>query len=242
MEIRLQKFLADAGIASRRKAEEYIKDGRVQVNNAVVKELGTKVDPQKDTVFFDDKPVQEGEQKFVYIMLHKPEGYVTTVKDQFSRPTVLDLLKGVKERVFPVGRLDYDTSGLLLLTNDGDLTFRLTHPSHDVEKVYEAKVFGTPTINDVHAFHKGVLVNGARVRPAKLEVLESGDKYATVRITIKEGKNRQVRKMCDAIKHPVAQLKRVATGELELGNLEKGKYRYLTEKEVKYLKKISSNH
>lgn len=237
MEIRLQKYLADAGIASRRKAEELILAGKVVVNGKVVKELGTKVDSQKDTVLFEGKPVS-GHEKMVYLMLHKPEGFVTTAKEQFGRPAVLDLIKGVSERIFPVGRLDYDTSGLLLLTNDGDLTFRLTHPKHDIEKVYEAKVFGVPEQSDIYEFNKGVLVEGKRTKPAKLVVLEKGEKYATVKITISEGRNRQVRKMCKEIKHPVAMLKRVATGELSLGDLQKGKWRYLTDKEVDYLKNL----
>ena len=237
MELRLQKYLADAGIASRRKAEELILAGKVIVNSKVVRELGTKVDPQKDTVLFEGKPVSV-QGNMVYIMLHKPEGFVTTSKDQFGRPAVLDLIKGVSERIFPVGRLDYDTSGLLLLTNDGDLTFRLTHPKHDIEKEYEAKVFGIPDQADIYEFNKGVLIDGKRTKPAKLMVLEKGEKYANVKIIISEGRNRQVRKMCKEVKHPVAMLKRTATGELSLGDLQKGKWRYLTDKEVAYLKKL----
>lgn len=237
MEIRLQKILADAGIASRRKAEELILDGRVKVNGQVVTELGTKADPEKDEIICNGKPVR-AEEQLVYIMLHKPEGYVTTVKDQFDRPTVIDLLKGVHERVFPVGRLDYDTSGLLLLTNDGDLTYKLTHPKHNVEKVYMAKVFGKPGDQAIDQFRKGVLIDGKRTEPAKLEIVEEMGKYTMCRITIHEGRNRQVRKMCDAIKHPVATLRRTATGELELGDLEKGKFRHLTVKEVRYLKNL----
>lgn len=237
MEQRLQKFLAEAGIASRRKAEELIKAGSVQVNGIVVKELGTKIDPQKDQVMFKNKKVVLN-TKPVYLMVHKPEGFVTTVKDQFDRPTVLDLVKGVSERVFPVGRLDYDTSGLLLLTNDGDLTYRLTHPSHAVPKTYEAKLFGTPTDMDCIQFQRGVMVDGIKTQPAKLTVVEKGEKYAIVHIVITEGRNRQVRKMCEAIKHPVAQLKRIATGDLTLGSLKKGEYRHLTDKEVAYLKSL----
>lgn len=237
MEERLQKFLAEAGVASRRKAEELIKAGEIKVNGVVVKELGTKVDPAKDEVFYKNKKVTVN-TKLVYLMLHKPEGYVTTVKDQFDRPTVLDLIKGVGERIFPVGRLDYDTSGLLILTNDGDLTYRLTHPSHEVPKTYEAKLFGTPTDMDCIQFKRGVMVDGARVMPAKMTVIEKGEKYSTVHIVITEGKNRQVRKMCEAIKHPVSQLKRIATGELNLGNLKKGDYRPLTDKEIAYLKSL----
>ena len=207
MQIRLQKFLSEAGIASRRKAEILIMAGKVEVNGKIVTELGTKIDTEKDVVYYNHKKVEK-KQKLIYIMLHKPEGYVTTVKDQFQRPTVLDLLKTVKERVYPVGRLDYDTSGLLLLTNDGALTYRLTHPKHNIEKTYEAKLFGTPSEADILQFRKGVLIDGKKTQPAKLEILEKGEKYCTVRIIIQEGRNRQVRKMCQAIKHPVAQLKR----------------------------------
>lgn len=237
MEVRLQKFLAEAGIASRRKAEELIVMGKVQVNGKVVTELGTKVDTKKDVVFYQNKKV-EIKQNFVYLMLHKPEGYVTTVKDQFHRPTVVDLLKDVSERVYPVGRLDYDTSGLLLLTNDGDLTYRLTHPKHNIKKTYEAKVFGIPSEHNKVQFRRGIVIDGRKTEPATLEIIKVEKKYTTVRIVIQEGRNRQVRKMCEAIKHPVAQLKRVATGTLFLGELEKGKYRHLTQKEVQYLKSL----
>ena len=240
MEERLQKFLAEAGIASRRKAEELIAAGRVKVNGKIVTEQGVKINPQKDKVEFDNRLIAVRAEKKVYIMLHKPEGYVTTAKEQFGRPAVLDLIHGVQERIFPVGRLDYDTSGLLLLTNDGDLTYRLTHPSHDVEKTYLAKVYGVPDEADLQKFRRGVTVDGRKTSPAKIRILERDKdlRFSMVEITIHEGRNRQVRKMCEAIKHPVAQLKRVATGELQLGDLPKGKYRHLTEREIKYLKKL----
>ena len=237
MKVRLQKFLAEAGIASRRKAEELIVMGKIQLNGKVVTELGTKVDTQKDVVLYQNKKV-EIKQNFVYIMLYKPEGYVTTVKDQFQRPTVMDLLKDVTERVYPVGRLDYDTSGLLLLTNDGDLTYRLTHPKHHIEKTYEAKLFGIPSEQDILKFRRGIIIDGKKTEPATLEILKKEKKYTTVRIIIQEGRNRQVRKMCQAIKHPVAQLKRIGTGTLFLKDLKKGSYRYLTQKEISYLKSL----
>ena len=237
MEVRLQKFLAEAGIASRRKAEELIVMGKIQLNGKVVTELGTKVDTQKDVVLYQNKKV-EIKQNFVYIMLYKPEGYVTTVKDQFQRPTVMDLLKDVTERVYPVGRLDYDTSGLLLLTNDGDLTYRLTHPKHHIEKTYEAKLFGIPSEQDILKFRRGIIIDGKKTEPATLKILKKEKKYTTVRIVIQEGRNRQVRKMCQAIKHPVAQLKRIGTGTLFLKDLKKGSYRYLTQKEISYLKSL----
>jgi len=236
MEVRLQKYLADAGVASRRKAEELILAGKVQVNGVTVTELGTKVDDKVDSVFYNGKRVINNEP-MVYIMLNKPEGFVTTVKDQFDRPTVLDLVK-IKERVFPVGRLDYDTSGLLILTNDGDLTYKLTHPKHNVEKTYVAKLYGTPDEEAKRKFRNGIMLDGRKTEYAKIEVLEESGKFSVCRITITEGRNRQVRRMCEAVKHPVASLKRVSTGELELGELKKGQYRHLTEKEVKYLKSL----
>ncbi|NDO45593.1 pseudouridine synthase [Clostridium sp. MD294] len=237
MEIRLQKFLAEAGVASRRKAEELIVMGKVQVNGKVITELGTKIDTQNDIILYQNKKV-EIKQNFIYIMLHKPEGYVTTVKDQFQRPTVMDLLGDVTERVYPVGRLDYDTSGLLLLTNDGDLTYHLTHPKHHIEKTYEAKLFGIPSEHNIIQFRRGIVIDGKKTEPAKLEILQKEKKYTTVRIVIQEGRNRQVRKMCQAIKHPVAQLKRIGTGTLFLKDLKKGNYRYLTQKEISYLKSL----
>ncbi len=238
MEERLQKFLAEAGVASRRKAEELIAAGKIKVNGKVVTELGTKIDPQKDEVLYLDKEVSKKEVEMVYIMLHKPEGYVTTAKEQFGRPGVMDLVRDVKERIFPVGRLDYDTSGLLLLTNDGDLTYKLTHPKHDVDKTYIAKLYGTPDDMDLQKFRRGVVIDGKQTKPAKMQILEKGERQSTVEIIIHEGRNRQVRKMCEVIKHPIAQLKRVATGELTMGDLPKGKYRHLTPKEIKYLKSL----
>ena len=242
MEERLQKYLAEAGIASRRKSEEWIASGRVKVNGVVVTALGTKIDPQNDQVLFDDQPVVISGEKKIYLMLHKPEGYVTTAKEQFGRPAVLDLVRDVKQRIFPVGRLDYDTSGLLLLTNDGELTYRLTHPKYDVDKTYIAKLYGVPDDMDLQKFRRGVMVDGRKTRPAKIRILEieKDRRFCTAEIILHEGKNRQVRKMCDAIKHPVAQLKRVATGTLTLGDLPKGAYRPLTEKEVQYLKQLSA--
>ncbi len=234
--IRLQKFLADCGICSRRKAEEYILQGDVVVNGKIITELGFKVDENKDKVYFKDKPVKI-EQKKVYIMLNKPEGCVTTAKEQFDRKTVFDYID-IKERVVPVGRLDYDTSGLLILTNDGDLTYKLTHPKHNIKKVYIAKVYGTPTKEKLEKFKKGIVIDGYKTAPANIQILEKDNKYCTLKISITEGRNRQVRKMCDAIGHRVVNLKRVAIDKIILGNLKIGEYRYLTKEEVSYLKKI----
>lgn len=240
MEERLQKFLAEAGVASRRKAEELIAAGKIQVNGKVVTEMGTKIDPQRDEVTYQGETVSKQGTQMVYLMLHKPEGVVTTAKEQFGRASVMDLVKGVRERIFPVGRLDYDTSGLLLLTNDGDLTYKLTHPKHAIDKTYIAKLYGVPDEGALQKFRRGVVIDGRRTKPAKIQILEreKDGRFCTAEIIIHEGRNRQVRKMCEAIHHPVAQLKRVATGELRLGDLPKGKFRPLTEKEVKYLKRL----
>ena len=234
MSVRLQKYLADAGIASRRKAEEIISSGRVSVNGEIITQLGTKVE-DGDEVCVDGRQVFPTE-KNVYIMLHKPDGYVTTAKEQFGRPAVLDLID-CGCRVYPVGRLDYDTSGLLLLTNDGDLTYRLTHPKHNVAKTYIALVEGTPTEEEMRRFRAGLEIEDYVTAPAKIKILKK-DSLTTLKIVIHEGKNRQVRKMCDAIGHKVRRLKRVATGRLSLGSLEKGKYRHLTEEEIEYLKSL----
>lgn len=235
--MRLQKYLADCGVASRRNAEKLILEGKVKLNGTTITELGVKVDPDTDIVQYMGQTVKPAET-LVYIMLHKPEGYVCTAKDQFDRPAVVDLVKDVPARVFPVGRLDYDTSGLLLLTNDGDLTYRLTHPKHNIEKVYIAKILGKPSPEAIEAFKTGVDIGGYITAACNFEVLNSDEKHSNVRITLHEGKNRQVRKMCDAINHHVVFLKRIATGKLFLGELKRGQYRALTKNEISYLKSL----
>lgn len=237
LSVRIQKFLADAGIASRRKAEKYIIQGRISVNDKIVTELGTKIDSEKDIVAFDGNIVKI-DKKLVYIMLNKPEGCITTVKDQFDRKTVLEYLKDVGQKVYPVGRLDYDTSGLLLLTNDGDLTYRLTHPKHNVEKTYIANVETMPTKDELKRFKNGLVIDGRKTAPAKISVIKSKGKLISLKITIHEGRNRQVRKMCSAINHPVKHLKRIAVGNLFLDGLKKGEYRYLNYEEIEYLKSL----
>ncbi|NLW22464.1 MAG: rRNA pseudouridine synthase [Tissierellia bacterium] len=233
--MRLQKYIARSGLASRRKAEELILQGRVKVNDVIVKELGTKVDPQKDTIKVDNKVIKLESNK-VYIMLNKPEGYVTTLKDKYSVKIVLDLIHGIDERIFPVGRLDMDTSGLLLLTNDGDLAFKLTHPSFQVKKKYIALVEGIPTNNKLDKFRKGLKIDGRMTAKAHVRILKKYRDSALLEIIIHEGRNRQVRKMCKSIGHPVKKLKRIAIGDLELGDLDLGCWRHLTKKEVEYLK------
>lgn len=232
-EIRLQKYLAECGVASRRKAEELISQGRVQVNGMIVTEMGKKVHRQ-DEIHVDGKLVRKEEKK-VYIALNKPVGYISSVKDQFGRPTVLDLVKDINERVFPVGRLDYDTSGLLLVTNDGDFTYRFTHPKHEIKKVYEALVKGIPKREDIIRFEQGLRIDDYLSSPAKFKILKSDKETSTVEITIHEGKNRQVRKMCDKIGCPVLELKRIAIGKVSLGSLKEGSWRNLTDMEKKSL-------
>lgn len=237
--MRINKYIASCGVASRRKAEELILDGKVKVNGKIIEELSYKVDENKDMVEVNNVKITLDE-KLVYLLLNKPEGYITTVKDQFDRPSVIDLLSSVKERVFPVGRLDYETSGLLLLTNDGDLTYKLTHPKHEIDKTYVAKVKGILTEDEIKNFREGLYIEDYKTASAKLKVLDS-DKVkniSTLEIKIHEGKNRQVRKMCKSINHPVLRLKRVAMGKINLKNCKVGEYRYLTEDEVRYLKNI----
>ena len=237
--MRINKYIALCGVASRRKAEELILAGRVTVNDEVMTELSYKVDEENDIVKVDDKLIKE-ENKLVYILLNKPEGYITTVKDQFDRPSVLDLVSDIKERVYPIGRLDYETSGLLLLTNDGDLTYKLTHPKHEVDKTYVARVKGKLTKEEIERFKTGLKIEDYTTAPAKLKVVKYDEQRdsSLLEIKIHEGKNRQVRKMCKAINHPVLRLRRSAMGKIKIGDCEIGKYRYLTEDEIKYLKNL----
>lgn len=228
--IRLQKHIADSGIASRRKAEELIKQGRVTVNGITVSEMGIKVLPIDEVRV--DGVICSMERQKLYIMLNKPVGYISSAKDQFSRKTVLDLVNDLNERLYPIGRLDYDTSGLILLTNDGDLTYKLTHPSHEVSKVYLAEVDGIPDEKDIIAFREGMKIENYTTSAAKLRVIKQKASSAFVEITIHEGKNRQVRKMCDAINHPVLSLKRISIGNIKLGDLPEGKWRFLTKREL----------
>lgn len=231
--IRLQKYIAECGVASRRKAEELILEGSVKVNGSVVSEMGIKVS-ESDLVEVNGEVIKPENNK-VYILLNKPSGYVTTAKDQFGRPTVLDLLEGVQERVFPVGRLDYETTGLLILTNDGDFTHKMTHPKHEIEKTYLAIIAGTPTEEEIVRFERGLKIEDYTTAPAKLKIITAKERACEVEVTIHEGKNRQVRKMCEAIGHPVLSLKRISLGLLSLGNLAEGDWRELTQKEVKML-------
>lgn len=237
--MRINKYIASCGIASRRKAEELIIENRVKVNGKVINELSFQINETEDKVEVDGKLIGL-EEELVYIMLNKPEGYVTTVKDQFDRKSVIDLVKGVGARVYPIGRLDYETSGLLLLTNDGDLTYKLTHPKHEVDKTYVATVKGIPNESEINNFEKGLYIEDYKTAPAKIKIVKKNieKNYAVCEIKIHEGRNRQVRKMCRAINHPVMNLRRKAMGKIVLKDVEIGQYRYLTNDEINYLKKL----
>ncbi|KAF0216571.1 MAG: 23S rRNA pseudouridine [Geobacteraceae bacterium] len=235
---RLQKILSQAGIASRREAEGIITAGRVAVNGVVVTELGTKADPAKARITVDGKPVLLEVAK-VYILLYKPTGYMTTLKDPEGRPVVTDLLKGVKERVYPVGRLDYNTEGLLLLTNDGELANGLMHPRHEVEKEYLVKIRGKASQEQIRCLAAGVDLEEGKTAPAKVRMEHESEKNSWLAITIHEGRYRQVRRMCEAVSLSVVRLKRARYGFLDLGELRPGEYRLLTVVEVERLRVLS---
>ena len=228
--MRLQKYMAQCGVASRRKSEEMIAAGRVCVNGEAVLTPGLQVDPEADTVTVDGKTIAE--DKKIYVLLNKPKGVVSTSADRHADQTVMDRLP-IKERLFTVGRLDKDTEGLLILTNDGDLTFRLTHPSHEFNKIYEGLVKGIPSAGELRLFDDHTLHTTA---PASVQVLKTYRSTALLEMTIHEGRKRQIRKMCAAIGHPVIHLKRTAIGSITLKGLKAGEWRYLTEEEIRYLR------
>jgi 23S rRNA pseudouridine2605 synthase len=239
--VRLQKVLAQAGVASRRAAERLIADGRVMVNGRTVRQMGLSVDPEADDVRVDGRRIRGAERRR-YILLNKPVGVVTTRSDPQRRPTVLDLLGPLREYVYPVGRLDYDTEGLLLLTNDGDLAARLTHPRHGVERTYEARVAGMPTSEAIERLRRGIPLDGRRTLPADVVLVNAGrrDHEGVLRLTIREGRNRQVRRMCEAVGHPVRALRRVRIGPLEDRRLRTGAWRDLTERELDSLRRAAA--
>lgn len=246
MEERLQKYMAGCGVASRRKCEEIILSGKVKVNGIVVNELGVKVDPSKDVVEYNNCKITTEENK-VYIMLNKPEGYITSVKDEKGRSTIIDLVN-VNERIFPIGRLDYDSSGLILLTNDGEIYNKIIHPRVEVEKKYIAVCEGTFSDSEINKFQTGLDIGDYKTAPAKIRVISTENRfnkktredktYSTVEIIIHEGKNRQIRRMCSALNHPVVALKRVSVGEIKLGYLKPGKWRDLTKEELDYINSL----
>jgi 23S rRNA pseudouridine2605 synthase len=241
---RLQKILAEAGIASRRACERLMLDGRVRVNGRVVTELGSRADPETDSISVDGEPVVVT-PRLVYLVLNKPPGYVTTARDEQGRPTVMDLVYKTRERVFPVGRLDMESEGLLLLTNDGELAQRLTHPSHQVEKEYLALVRGTPNAEALRRLRRGVSLEGRRTAPAtaelagKSEGLPAPPGRAWLRLVLREGRKRQARLMCEQVGHPVEQLIRVRIGPLRLRGLVRGRVRELTPAEIERIRQAA---
>ena len=239
MEARLQKILSAAGVASRRASEQLILEGRVTVNGETIRELGTKADPEKDAIKVDGRRIKTDVAKR-YIALYKPKGYVTTRKDPEGRRTVMDLIDD-SQYIYPVGRLDYDTEGLVLMTTDGDLAARLMHPRHEVDKEYEVIVRGIPDARAVEKLKKGVYIEGGRTSPAHVHVASTvkGAKPTTLlTITIREGRNRQIRKMCSAVGLPVRDLRRIRMGPITLDRLKPGQWRELTPGEVKRLKAV----
>lgn len=233
---RLQKYIAYCGVASRRKSEEIILEGRVKVNDTIITELGYKIDSAIDKVFIDNELITPEEKK-VYIALNKPVGVISSVKDEKGRKTIVDLIN-VEERIYPIGRLDYDTSGLILLTNDGEVYNKVIHPRKSVNKIYIAELKGIPDNNEIKKFCSGVDIGGYITAPAKFRLLKSSGSTCSAEIIIHEGKNRQIRKMCEAINHPVIKLKRVAVGDIKLEGLKLSEWRYLKAEEITYLKNL----
>ncbi len=237
--MRINKFLAECGIASRRNCETLVLEGRVKINNKKVLKLATEVDPEVDLVSVDDKPVKPI-GKHLYIMLNKPKGYVCTTSDERGRKTVMDFFVGKYpgKRIFPIGRLDYDTEGLLLLTTDGDLANRLMHPRNEISKTYVAKIEGEISEAELNKLRNGVELDGVKTKKCKVKLLEFDENVSRIEVVITEGRNRQVRRMFESINRDVIFLKRTAVGEIKLGGLFRGNYRELKEKESEYLKRI----
>lgn len=228
--MRINKYLASAGVGSRRKVEEYILDGKVTINGKIIKELGYDV-KDNDKVSYNGKLLSVEEKK-TYIMLNKPKCYITSLSDEKGRRIVTDLLKGVTERVFPIGRLDFNTEGLLLLTNDGDMANNIIHPSSEIGKTYEVKIKYNPTNKQLSEIRRGIVIDGKRTLPAKVEVVSFEDPYYILHVTIFEGRNREIRKMFEYLNLKIYNLKRISIGGLHLGSLEMGKYKVLSKKEI----------
>ena len=232
---RLNKFLAHAGVCSRREADRWIAAGRVTVNGKSVMEMGERINPARDKIVVDGRPVKAEEERAVYILMNKPAGRVVSVKDPFGRPTVLDLLGRLPVRVYPVGRLDLDTAGALLLTNDGDLALKLTHPRYGVGKTYEARIEGGPAEADLDKVRHGIFLEGRRTAPARVQVLRRGQRWTLLRVEIHEGRKREIRKLFEAVGFPVAGLVRVDFAGLTLEGLKPGEWRYLGKPEIRRL-------
>ena len=233
--MRLQKFIAECGVASRRSAEKIIESGRVYVNGDLVDYMGCEVDPDRDMVEVDGKVIKPESKKY-YIVLNKPKNYVTTVSDDLGRPTIMNLVEDIDARIYPVGRLDFDTTGLLIMTNDGDFANKLTHPRNVVNKTYIARVDRILTEDELAKLEKGVDIDGTKTAPAKAEMIKRPQKGFEVKITIHEGRNRQVRRMLEAVNVNVLALKRISVGSVTLGNLPEGKWRKLSDAEINKLR------
>ncbi len=236
--VRLQKFLADIGIASRRAAEQMIAEGRVKVNGKTITTQGLTIDPAHDKVKVDGRDIGHKRPCLRYLLLYKPKGYICSLSDEKKRRTVIELLPEVAERVYPVGRLDYDTSGVLLLTNDGDLTHKLLHPSQQIDKTYVAEVTGIPDRRALEKLAKGVCLDDGITAPAEVKILKRSSDGALLELKIHEGRNRQVKRMLEAVGHPVQRLQRTAVAFLTLQGLHPGQYRELTKKEIARLKEL----
>lgn len=234
--MRINKYLAQVGLGSRRKVEEFVLDGRVKVNGNIVRDLATDI-KDSNVVYFDNRPIR-ATTKFVYYKLHKPKGYVTTVTDDKDRKTVMDLMRGVHVRVYPVGRLDYDTEGLLLFTNDGEITNILTKPNSEVKKTYTVHIESGITNDEIKKLTSGVKIDDYTTKPCSIELKELGEKLTKLTITITEGKNRQIRKMFESIGKNVIFLRRVQIGDIKLGGLSRGEYTELNPRELKYLRSL----
>jgi pseudouridine synthase len=235
--IRLNKFIAEAGICSRRQADLLIKSGRVSLNGKIITELGIKINTAKDIVTIDNKIISIQNQPFIYLILNKPRGILTTVKDPFNRPTVMNLIHDMRERVYPVGRLDQDSEGLLLFTNDGELANRLIHPRHKIKKLYQVWVQGQPTASDIEHLRQGIPIDSRMTLPCRIQRLHTDETSTQFEIEIREGRKRQIRRMFQAIGHEVIRLKRIQIGPIKLGRLPVGKWRYLREYEIQAIKK-----
>ena len=238
--MRINKYLAESGVCSRRKAEEYIKNGVVKVNDKVVTNLATNIDTNRDIVTISGQRIQPTAE-YIYYMLNKPKGYVTTMNDDRNRKSILDLIDGIDKRVFPVGRLDYDSEGLLLLTNDGDLTYKLTHPKFNIEKKYIVKVNGEMKESELAVLRAGVVIDKIRYSKCKIKLLSFENNISKLEIILNEGKNREIRRMFEAIGKEVLFLKRVEIGGIRLGGLKRGEIRPLKEHEISFLKSLINN-
>jgi len=239
MIVRLNKYLASAGVAARRKCDDLIKAGRIKVNDEVIRQVGVRIDDQNDVVMFDNIIVSR-EKEFIYILLNKPKGFVTTVKDEFKRNTVIDLIP-VEERIFPVGRLDYESTGVLILTNDGELNNRLIHPRYKIEKTYHVLLDRHIRPVDLYQVQRGMELDGEKTLPCKASEIRIVDNCSLLEIIIREGKNRQIRRMAEKLNYKVQELDRIAFGPITLAGLRRGDWRYLNDSELESLKLSTAN-